>query len=418
MHSFGDVPLARRTIFLYPILPWVVYWGRGIGSDIPYTFFLHTFPLDDDDPAPKPPGCFSGSSNRNRYGAGGFNPGYRPGPLGRNRPVFSFRIWKNPQERSVTFLHLLLLSTTFLLPVILWNFMQQKMGLGPVNKAYFHFSMGLNGLTFQGLLVRLFSNGYYYLQKSYELLFPLSYLLRPVPYLNWIRLPLAAGIVSILLWQILKGLKGAALPIILYMGCFLGILLILDFPMRAGVRYLLPLAPFLTYFLLRGINDLGNRHGWSSSGSLVRLFLIVWIGLSLWGSTTFILLIKSPEFSSASPEKPAYQTLVSWIQQKLPRDCRIAYIKPRYLSYYSHRPTVIPTLSRPPRQILNQLSRWRVTHVLLDDNFIQEESFLRQTINQNPEFFSPLHVHRPLYLFSFHRPDSPNGDTPPLSKEN
>lgn len=415
--SQGDVPLARTTIFLYPLLPWVVYWGRDIGSDTPYTFFsilglwcLMTLPQD-------------------RLAAfRGLLTGFCMALAALTRDIglalwvgsvlfFAFRFWKNRPQRSVTFLQLLILSAAFLLPVILWNLFQQRMGLEPVNKAYFQFSLGLNGLAFQGLLVRLVSNFYYYLQKSYELLFPLS-TLRPVPYLNWIRLPLAAVLLSILLWQIIKGLRGAALPIILYMGCFLGVLLILDFPMRAGVRYILPLAPFLIYFLLRGINDLGHRYGRLSYRPLVRLFLIFWIAMSLWGSTTFVLLIKSPDFTSASPEKPPYQDLVSWIQQKLPLDCRIAYIKPRYLSYTSHRPTVIPTLSKPPIQILNQLSRWQVTHVLLDDNFIQEETFLRKTVNQYPEFFSPLYVTRPLYLFSFHRPSSLSGGIPPLSKEN
>lgn len=413
--NLSDPSLATETLLLFTILPWVVFWGRDIGSDIPYTFFsilalwfLITLP-----------------ENR-RSTTQAILTGFTMALATLTRDIglalwggsvlfYTYKIWRNPPQRSVAVLQFVSLSFAFLIPVFLWNWYQNHLGLGPANKAYFQFSLGLNSLTLPGLMLRVLSNLYYYLQKSYELLFPLSYILRPVPFINWLRLPLAAGLLTILVWQMLKGLKGSALPVILYIGCFLGVLMGLSFPMRAGVRYIIPIAPFLTFFLLKGFKEIFSRH-WRIQP--YKILLLVWIGLSIWGSTSFIFLIKSPQFSAASPERPAYQTMVSWIQKKLPLNCRIAYIKPRYLSFYSHRPTVVPTLTNTPNQMINQLSSWKVTHVLLDENFLQEESSLRKVIDQYPKLFSPLTSCPPLSLFLFKRPANPTGDIPLLSKGN
>jgi len=416
--SLSGISLVKETLLLYTIIPWVVFGGRDIVAEPPYIFFsvlalwsLMTLPGNRLAvvPALLTGLCMALAALTRDIGLALW---------GGSVLFYSYKIWKNPPQRSIALFQIIILSFTFLIPVFLWNWYQNEMGLGPVNKIYFQISLGLNNLSFNGLVLRFISNLYYYSQKGYELLFPLSYILHPVPYLNWLRFPLTALILFILLWQMIKGLRGSAMPILLYISGFLGILLLLDFPMRAGVRYIIPLAPFLTFFLLKGVKEFFSYFGRPASSYLYKIFLIFWIGLSIWGSGYFLFSSQSPLFSAASPENPAYRTTISWIRKELPEDCRIAYIKPRYLALYSHKPTVIPTLTKPPNQIINQLSCWKVTHVLLDDHFLKEESSLRKALHQSPHFFSPLYTYPPLSLFTFKGPTCLTGDILPSSGEN
>ncbi|MBA4394994.1 MAG: hypothetical protein C0407_15685, partial [Desulfobacca sp.] len=92
---------------------------------------------------------------------------------------------------------------------------------------------------------------------------------------------------------------------------------------------------------------------------------------------------------------------------EIPLSGRIAFIKARYLSLYTHHQTVIPpyvgppSLVGPPSEVLACLSQWQVSHVLVDDHFIKEEASLRKTIDQFPGYFSRCYSSPPLTLFQF-----------------
>ncbi len=189
LRNLSDASLAIETLLLFTILPWVVFWGRDIGSDIPYTFFsilalwfLITLPENRRSTTQAVLTGFTMALATLTRDIG-------LALWGGSVLFYTYKIWRNPPQRSVAVLQFVSLSFAFLIPVFLWNWYQNHLGLGPANKAYFQFSLGLNSLTLHGLLLRVLSNLYYYMQKSYELLFPLSYMLRPVPFINWLRLP-------------------------------------------------------------------------------------------------------------------------------------------------------------------------------------------------------------------------------------
>ncbi len=102
--------------------------------------------------------------------------------------------------------------------------------------------------------------------------------------------------------------------------------------------------------------------------------------------------------------------MITYIRKEIPLKARIAYVKPRYLSLYSDHPTAIlpfmgpPSLVGPPSKIFDYLSHWRVTHVLLDDHFMEEERITRQMIKQLPQAFSKVYSWPSLTLLSFKNP--------------
>lgn len=396
---FEDISLTRETLFLFSILPWMVFWGGEIVTDIPYVLFSFLslclfMRLPQEYPA-IPQSLLTGFC---------MAIGTLTRDIGLSLWVSSvlfcgYKIYKYPHCRSIVIYQILGISLAFLFPVVLWKVYLQHIGLGPENSAFFKTSMGLDGLTLPMLSTRIGSNFYYYLQKFYETLFPLSYQLRQVPYLNWSRFGIAISIFSILIWQIFKAIKGPLLPIILYMACYMGVLLLLDYPMRAGVRYIIPLVSFLTYFLLKGIKELPSHFNKLASFPFYKIILLIWIGLSIWGSTYFLLQIRSPQVLNISPEAPAYQNIIRWVRKELPPDSRLVYIKPRYLSLYSHRLTAMPPVKAPPEKVFAYLKQVAVSHVLLDHNFLTEEKMLRQTIKRFPQCFSLIYNDSNFSLF-------------------
>jgi hypothetical protein len=259
-----------------------------------------------------------------------------------------------------------------------------------------------------GFLKRLTSNFYYYLQKSYEILFPVSSLIRPVPILKWLRFPLGVVILSILFWQIFKSRREPFLPVTLYSVAYLGIFIIMDYHIsRNGVRMIIPITPFLLFYLFKGFKEWSMSLYNPFSPSVYQYIILIWIGLSILGTSQFLSSRESLQNLALSPEGPAYQTMTAHIKQKLPQDARIAYYKLRYLSLYTDRQTVIPPFLGPPSfsgptsQIINYLKQWQVTHILLDDQFIIEEKPLRKTMEQFPDYFSSCYASPPLHLYKF-----------------
>lgn len=404
------------AIFVFAFLPWIFLDAGSLGSDTPYAFlsFLALWSLillpnnQYSWMQPIITGLLIALSTLTR-------------DIGIALFVSSLlylgqKVWKNPMARPVYLFQMVLISLAFLIPLGCWKFYQYHLGLGPANNIYFSTGLGLDNFTFYGFGLRLASNAYYYLQKCYELLFPLSFLIYPVSTLNWLRFPITFLILGILIWQLLKGFRSSFLPIVLYMGCYLGVLLIMDFHIsKNGTRMLIPLAPFLVFFTLKGIKELSPRLGFFPSFAY-RVILIFWIGLSIWGSFYLYSSFRDPQRVSFSPNGSTYQAIIDYIRKEIPDSERIAYVKPRYLSLYSQHQTAIlpfmgpPSSVGPPSKIIAYLSHWKITYVLLDDHFKEEEQVTRQAIKDLPQAFSVVYSSPPLTLLRFSDPGSSRKD--------
>lgn len=407
-HTIKEPDLILDTLFVFSFLPWIFHDAGYLGSDTPYAFFSFLVlwsltALPDDRPVWIPPiitGLLIALSALTR-------------DTGIALWVSSLlylgqKIWKNQTARSIYLIQMVLISTAFLLPLVSWKIYEYHLGLGPANMIYLKTALGWDHFTLYGFFIRLFSNFYYYMTKCYELLFPLSSLLLPIPYLNWLRLPIAFLILTMIAWQILKGFRGSQLPIVIYLGCYLAIFLVMDVHIsRNGSRMLIPLAPFLVFFTLKGFQELSYKNLRVFTPFSFRILVILWIGFNIYGTFCLYSSLREPKNLAFSPEGPSYQAMANYIRQETPMSGRIAFIKPRYLSLYTHRQTVIPpylgppSLIGPPSKTLEYLARWQVSQVLLDDHFVNEEKSLRKTMDQFPGYFSLCYSSPPLTLFGF-----------------
>jgi 4-amino-4-deoxy-L-arabinose transferase-like glycosyltransferase len=395
----AEKSLVCWSLFIYAFLPWIVLNGTDVGSDTPYMFFsslalwlLITLPEDR-------PAVFQSLLTGLCMVLATLTRSIGIALLGCAILYLLFKNFKPFRIKPVTLSQLAVLSISFLIPLLAWKYYENQAGLAPANQAYFQVSMGLNNLTLSVFLHRLVSNFYYYALMVYDLLFPLGAIIRPIPYFNLLRFPIAAFFWVILTWQIVKNIRGPWLALLLYMACSLGILSLMEFSMRAGARYLIPMAPFLIYLILKGVKDFTLGQLPFNFTKASGLFIALWILLNLWGTGYALLQIRTPEFISASPEGPAYKNIVNHIQREISVTSRIAYIKPRYLSLYSQRPTAIPPLEGPPSKVLEYLQHQKVSYVLLDDHFIQDETSIRNTIKTYPEYFFPVYSNPPFILY-------------------
>lgn len=401
--SLKNTALVLETIVLFAFLPGVFLDAGYLGSDTPYAFFslfalwsLITLPEDRlGGRQLLITGLLMAQATLTRdIGIALWASGLLY--LGQ-------KIWKKPTKRSILMKQMVILTLTFLVPLFAWKSYEYHLGLGPANAIYLKTALGLDSLTVSGLINRLISNLYYHIKNGFDLLFPLRLVLDP--FSAWMRLPLTFLFFGILSWQIGKAFRGPFLPVILYMGCYLGILLLMDVHIsRNSTRMLLPLAPFLIFFMLKGVNELSAKTILQNVRYFYPIFVALWIGLSIGGSFTLYASFRTPERISFSPQGRTYQTMVNYIRRETALPDRIAYIKPRYLSLYSNRLTAIlpfmgpPSLVGSPSTIINYLSEKKIGYILLDDHFKQEEDVLRQTIKQFPQAFSEIRSLPPLTL--------------------
>lgn len=400
--------LVLGAIFVFAFLPWIFLDAGYLGSDTPYAFFsflalwsLITLPND------RPAGIHSVMTGL-LIAMSTLTRDIGISLWASSLLYLSQKIWKNPNFRSIYLIQVILLSFALLLPLFAWKFYEYHLGLGPANAIYFKTALGLDNLTFYGFLIRLVSNFYYHIKNVYELIFPLSFLISPIPSLNWLRFPITFLILGILSWQILKGFRSSLLPIVLYMGCYLGILLFMNSHIsRNGPRMLLPLTPFLILFILKGFKEISIKRLVIFTPITYQIFFVFWIGVNIWGSFYLYSSFRNARSLSFSPQGLHYQSMVTYIRKEIPVTGRIAYIKPRYLSLYSDHLTAIlpfmgpPSLVGPPSKVFDYLSHWRITHVLLDDHFKEEEHVTRQTIKQFPQSFSTVYTCPHLTLLRF-----------------
>jgi hypothetical protein len=406
--SLKYASLGLETLVIFSLLPWIFFDAGYLGSDTPYACFSFLvlwslITLPDNRPAwihSTITGLLIAVSTLTR------DTGIALGAAGLLYLGQKYR--KNPAARSIYLKQGGLLSLAFVLPLISWKLYEHYLGLGPANLIYFKTALGLDDLSIIGLGARLISNFYYYLTKSSELLFPLSPLIQTIPYLNWLRIPITCLILVILGWQFYKSFRGPASAIVLYLGCYFGIFMILDFHIsKNGSRMLIPLAPWLVFFILKGFHEISEKNSRVFSPLSFRILVFIWLSLNIGGTFYFISSLRDPQSLSFSPQGASYQAMTEFIRRETPQIGRIAYIKPRYLSLYTNRQTIIapfmgpPALTGPPSKVLAHLSHWKVNYILLDNHFVKEEEVLRKTMDQFPECFSLYYSSAPLTLFQF-----------------
>jgi hypothetical protein len=397
-----------NVVLVFTFLPGVFMTTSFLGSTIPYLFFsllaLWTIlSLPDDRPA-----WIRSLISGLLIAVATLTRDIGIALWGGTFLFFIYKSWKRTHHRTVILKQLLVLSVAAFALLGVWNILLFNGSLHSTHGIYFKTALGLEEITVSKLISRIFFNGFYFCQKTYELLFPLCLYIKSTPVLAWIKYVVAGVILGVLGWQLLRSLREPSLPITLYLVCYLTIFSLMDFHVsKNGVRTILPLAPFLVFYLLKGIQEIGERFWNRLAVQTYRCFVLVWLIFCLIGTWYCLSVELRSDRTSFFPEGPVYQTMVRYIKEKLPASERIAYIRPRYLSLYTGHPTVVPPFLGPPsftgpsKELLDYLRKWNVSYVLLDDHFKTDENALRRTIDHYPSLFAAHYRIFPLSLYRF-----------------
>ena len=229
------------------------------------------------------------------------------------------------------------------------------------------------------LFKRVASNAWYYL------LLPMSRLGTPVAVYALIVIPvLLVGVAR-------SGTEN--MDLLIYI--FFHMLILLVFPGRQGLRYVLPLLPMLLFFLFVGGRDVVNwfiRLG-SKDFSIKRLDIAL-VAILIVGMSGPVVLqaIQEPiepgsDYIVSGPYAANSRDVFGYIKQNIDEDESIVFWKPRVLSYLTDRKSVNATS-------LEGLTRGHSKYVLV---FFPElptdrsNKALVEVTSENPEHFSLIY---------------------------
>jgi 4-amino-4-deoxy-L-arabinose transferase-like glycosyltransferase len=170
----------------------------------------------------------------------------------------------------------------------------------------------------------ILENYFYYLQLLQEFLYlPSNYLLIPI--------------FMIIIIGILASFK-KSLPVIIYL-VFFGLILLL-WPAKQGIRFLLPILPFLLLFTVIGIHTIVKF----CKPILVKPLTISFIGIFCFNLYFFILEINDAvKHNSNAVDTVLAHELYSFVQNEISEELVIAFEKPRVLRLFTKRNAIFST---------------------------------------------------------------------------
>jgi len=165
---------------------------------------------------------------------------------------------------------------------------------------------------------------------------------------------------------------------------------LLVYPYRhGGFRFLLPVAPFVLYYAVYGINRSGFNKVYKKF-TLVNLILIL-ILISFINPA--IRIIKNQGNIVDGPQKPESVEVFKFIRDEMPENTVIGFFKPRVLAYYTERYSVSLENIDNVEQLFIALKKFNVLYILfhrkfgrLAEEFVHIDSINPEVLFVNSDF--------------------------------
>jgi len=303
-------------------------------------------------------------------------------------PAFSLYLLLKKRYREL--ITLLILFLLFFLPYFLYN---RHLGRGSGYLELFTYKNPYNpeegkiGLT--TYLSRFGKNFYLYSFFVFpQMLFPFTL---PSPF------RFLVGLFSLLLLIIsfrkrLKA-KDSLYPFYLFFSFFI----LFSWPeVWTGDRFLLPLFPFLLYYLFLGFDSLFPKRG-----SLLYLFFgIIALGYLIKdfqgvGENIGINLsrLKGDRYAGYPLDWVRYFQACEWIKEHTERDAVIVARKPEFVYFLTERKSFLYPFTTDPKKIMAKIEEREATHLLFDQFFWTQTSsrYLTPLLNEFSNRFEPIY---------------------------
>ncbi len=164
-----------------------------------------------------------------------------------------------------------------------------------------------------------------------------------------------------------------------------------------GDRFLLPLFPFLIYYLFYGIKAIFHK-----TSSLIYIFFgIVLIGYLIKDGTKAqenlsftIAHLRGDKYAGYSLDWVRYFQACEWIRDNTQKDAVIVARKPEFVYFFTKRKSFLYKFSNDPKKILADIEEQSATHLLFDQFFWTGTTirYLNPVLVSFPERFLPLYA--------------------------
>jgi hypothetical protein len=300
-------------------------------------------------------------------------------------------------------LHALATVSGFVLAIIPWMIRSQQLGGNSYVKQFlmknpYHASLG--PATGQDYLTRIITNAKLYITLELP-----ATIMRDLFPETTIDLATSGyriagcGILLLLIYGMFLLIKKQPGLVLYFMGA--GAILLIWPSVWTGARFLVPILPFIFFFVLYGSHDLVSK--------LLHKVRIPWNPLVLCSVAVFFLIpaVKSMGDNVDDPYDQNYQhyfDVAEWANKNLPDTVVIACRKPEIFYYFSGRRSVVYLHDSDSRKLLQHLQEKSVDYVVVEQlGFSSTGKYLVPAIQKNEQQFKILYqTTKPeTYLLSF-----------------
>ena len=202
---------------------------------------------------------------------------------------------------------------------------------------------------------------------------------RPLGRRAWASLAVTGLMLVGIIRQLARGPRGVIEWFIL---CYLGLL---SFHAWYDIRYLVPVLPFLFYYLARAVCWLSGRlPGWVAHAALAALLAS---NLAFSSVSQQARRLRSPHYTGVVQE---FYEAVHWVHQRAPHDVLLCR-SPNMAWYWTRQPTAgIPLVA--PAAMWDQIQRVQARYLILDpDEFSGVTGkYLQPALDLHPERVQPV----------------------------
>ena len=208
---------------------------------------------------------------------------------------------------------------------------------------------------------------------------------------SWNFLPLMLGSVIFtftllgMLRSFFMRLELIDMMVILYFG------VLIIYPYRhGGIRFLIPLVPFLLYYLVRGMELLNIFPKISKNSKIIFLGILVLVSYL----NMFWYILHTQNQTLKGPQETNAKAAFDFIKANTDKDDIILFAKPRVLALYAERKSLANHVDRDSKEIADLIQAyhvdWVLTHTEISDQaihkFIKEQDFICEYFWSNEKF--------------------------------
>ncbi len=167
-------------------------------------------------------------------------------------------------------------------------------------------------------------------------------------------------------------------------------------PVWTGDRFLLPLFPFLLYYLFLGLKILFKR----SPSLITLLFGLILLGYLVKDINTIqenlsvnLAHLRGDKYAGYPLDWIRYFQACEWLKENTEEEAIIASRKPEFVYFLTKRKSFLYKFSNEPKDILLDLKEKGATHLLFDQFFWTNTSlrYLSPLLREFSNNFEPLH---------------------------